>query len=258
MTDSLDFLDAVAGLPEQLAAAHDAAGAFAFRGEPSGGRRDPQHRRARDGRIGHRRRRARRRDQRNAAGPGHGAEAVPHARVRRAAHARVRAVVLGRNRGDAVDGRRRAGCRRARRRHLERGCAGRAGDEPRRTPRALPSRVHATRRAGRPRGPAVRRAVPHGDVARRARAARRRAGPACPASRQVPRRRSRALPIPRASWPAGSTARSRSSTAAARSARSRRCAGRPTSTRTPRRRRSGTRTPSSTTTRSAGGVSTAT
>ena len=49
---------------------------------------------------------------RDAPGPGHGAEAVPHAGVRRPAHARVRALVLGRHRGDARDGARRARGRR--------------------------------------------------------------------------------------------------------------------------------------------------
>ena len=47
-------------------------------------------------------------------GAGHGAQAVPHAGVRRAAHARVRGLVLGRHRGDARDGTRRARGRRAR------------------------------------------------------------------------------------------------------------------------------------------------
>ena len=46
-------------------------------------------------------------------GAGHGAEADPHARVRRARHARVRDVVLGRHRGDGLDGAR-ARSRRAR------------------------------------------------------------------------------------------------------------------------------------------------
>ena len=45
---------------------------------------------------------------RDAPGAGHRAEALPHAGVRRAAHARVRGVVLGRHRGDARDGARRA------------------------------------------------------------------------------------------------------------------------------------------------------
>ena len=49
---------------------------------------------------------------RDAPGAGHGAQALPHAGVRRPAHARVRALVLGRHRGDARDGR---GCARRRR-----------------------------------------------------------------------------------------------------------------------------------------------
>ena len=107
-----NFLDAVAGLPEQLAAAHEAAGAVPPTSLPER-RRDPQHRRARHGRLGDLGRRRRGRVQRRAARADHGAEADPHARVRRARHARVRDVVLGRHRGDGLDGAR-ARSRRAR------------------------------------------------------------------------------------------------------------------------------------------------
>ena len=71
-------------------------------------------------------RRRRGRVQRRAAGAGHGAEADPHARVRRARDARVRGVVLGRHRGDGVDGVERGRTRRAARRDLVRRRARRA------------------------------------------------------------------------------------------------------------------------------------
>ena len=70
VTDSLNFLDAVAGLPEQLAAAHEAAAMVPADALPER-RPDPQHRRARHGRLGHRGRRRVGRVQRRAAGSGH-------------------------------------------------------------------------------------------------------------------------------------------------------------------------------------------
>ena len=56
---------------------------------------DRQRRRARDGWLRHRRRRGPGGRHRDAARPAHRAEALPHARVHRPAHARVRGVVLG-------------------------------------------------------------------------------------------------------------------------------------------------------------------
>ena len=68
------------------------------------GRFDPQHRRVGHGRLRDLRRCRRRGVQRRAAGADHGAQADPHAGVRRPGDARVRGVVLGRHRGDGVDG----------------------------------------------------------------------------------------------------------------------------------------------------------
>ena len=99
MPDSLGFPRRVGGLPEQLADAHDGAATPPARCRR---RRHRPRRRARHGRVGDRRRRPRRRRQRDAPGAGGRAQADPHAPVRRAAHARLRGLLLGRHRRDAL------------------------------------------------------------------------------------------------------------------------------------------------------------
>ena len=175
------------------------------------------------------------------------------------AHARVRHVVLGRHRGD------RRGGRRGRRRRgagmrgrlpaaaqLAELAASSGARRSCRVPDGIPMPRAGLGRAGRP-------------AARRARAdrpvpGRRRRGSTPPSTQLAPparpARRRRATRPP--SWPGASAARCRSSTAAAPSARWPPPGGRPRSTRTPRCRRSPTPCPSSATTRSAAGASTAT
>ena len=188
------------------------------------------------------------------------AEALPHARVRRRAHTRVRAVVLGRHRGDARDGAR---------------CTLRRGAPHRRCPAAASSQEFAREHGAAPhRLPDPRRRC-HGS--RSGRSSRRSswcssAWACCPkGTPRCSRRKSSwsagatsASPTPtrratrRASSRARSGARSRSSTAPEVSAPWPRCGGSARSTRTPRLPRTGTSIPSSTTTRSAAGASTAT
>ena len=178
-----------------------------------------------------------------------------------AAHARVRAVVLGRHRGDARDGARRARRRRAARR------ASRSGGE--------------LARARRGAGLAARRRAPTTSRCRGSRSARssRRCSSCCSAWACCPRRTPALAARRSSSSRAGATSAGPTSTAPRNPARElARKIGRTIpiiygggglggvaamrwkrrSTRTPRRPRSGTCTPSSTTTRSAAGASTAT
>ena len=211
VTDSLDFLDAVAGLPEQLAAAHEAAATVHADALPER-RRDPQHRRARHGRLGDLRRRRRGRVQRRAAGSDHGAEADPHARVRRA---RTRSRSRCRTRATP----------RRRCRWRERGRAGRAARRglvrrrARRRSRATRAALHIPCPDGLPaarRDRRARRAAVHvvlfriGSRAGRARDARSHAqAQLARAPRSRACRRSRARRTRRASSRARSAARSR-------------------------------------------------
>ena len=209
---------------------------------------DRQHRRARDGRLGHRRRRARRRSAtatlpvpvvvlKQYRTPG----------VRRAAHARVRGLVLGRHRGDGVDGR---AARSTPGAHARRGRRA-AASSARSPPSAAALHVAVSRRAP----DAARRARRAGRAAVRRRCS---ASGCCPrrtpvlvkAQQQLARRRDQCRPeVEGAANPARELARRIGRTIPldlrrrARSARSPRCAGSATSTRTRRRPRSGTAYP---------------
>ena len=210
MTDSLGFLDAVAGLPEQLAAAHEAAGEAMRRRRPA--RRRTSIRNivvlgmGGSGIAGDVLNVGR---QRGAAGAGHGAEAVPHARVRRARHARVRALVLGRHRGDALDGPRRASEAGATLVTVSSG--GELAELPARAARRVPARAtcrvpRSARSSRRCSSRLFRMGLlpeAHALLVQGAGAARAPAGP-------VPARGRPARPTRRASSPARSTARSRS------------------------------------------------
>ena len=107
------------------------------------------------------------------------------------------------------------------RRDLARWRAGAARRRAPRPARPVPRRLSPTRRDRRARRTARRGAVPHRARARRARVARARPGTARTPARRVPPRRSKASRTPRASSPVRSAGRSRSSTAAARWAPSR-------------------------------------
>ncbi len=105
--DSLNFLEAVRGLPEQLAAAHEAAGKLkpallpradeidniVVLGMGGSGIAGDVLAATASGALGY---------------PGDRAQALSHAVLRRAAHVGVRDVVLRRHRGDALDDARRA------------------------------------------------------------------------------------------------------------------------------------------------------
>ncbi len=186
MPDSLEFLDAVAGLPEQLdGRARGCCGAGPL--VPARGRRDRRRRDPRDGRFGDGGRRAAGRRQ-LAARPGRSAEAVPHTGVHRPPHARLRPLVLGEHRGDRVDG---AGCVRG-------GGAGGRRDLRRRARRARraatggaravspgPDAARRTRRAART---ARRDAVPPRHLSGGPRLARHGAAAAQASARPVPPR----------------------------------------------------------------------
>ena len=134
----------------------------------------------------------------------------PHAGVRRARHARVRAVVLGRHRGDAVDGRGRGRGGRDARRGRRAAVSSATLRRARRAARPVPAGLHAARRARRAGRAAVRDAVPLGllpeahallvdgagaaGAAARPRAGPRSTGAANPA-RELARRIGRTIPL---------------------------------------------------------------
>ena len=106
--DSLDFGDALAAMPEQLAVGARGRGEGAGVGAPRRRRRSIASSRwawAAPGIAGNILQAV---GTATHARAGHRAEALPHARVRQRPHPRVRALVLGRHRGDARDGARRA------------------------------------------------------------------------------------------------------------------------------------------------------